>query len=176
MEPIMTIAAVFAGAQAAVKGVRQAVQLGKEVRDCYHEIRDFFHAQGQIEIEYKKTAEVQVKPENKRSVTEQALDIVFMRREMFKMEVELREMLIYGFNESGLYDEMCQERTRIIEAEKHAIEEAQLKARAEIDRKRRQKAKRRESIETAVAIVIAVFLSIGSFYGIWWMFQQGGQW
>jgi hypothetical protein len=33
-----------------------------------------------------------------------------------------------------------------------------------------------KSIETALAVVIAVFLSLGSFYGIWWMFQQWGQW
>ena len=176
MEPVMTIAAVFAGAEAAVKGVRQAVKLGKEVRECYHEIKDFFQAQGHIELEYQKTQDPKHKQDENRSATDRALDIVFMRREMIKMETELREMLVYGFNESGLYEEMCAERAKIIAKDQQALRESRMRQEALKAAEVRRKRKIRNQIETAVAIVIAVFLSLGTFYGIFWMFQQGGQW
>lgn len=176
MEPISTIAVLFAGAQAAVKGVREAVKLGKEVRDCYHEIKDFFHAQGHIELEYQKTQTEEHKQDTTRSATDRALDIVFMRREMIKMEVELREMLTYGFNEAGLYDEMCKERAKIIAKDQEAIRESNMRQQALAAARIRSQRQKRQYIETAVAVVMAVFLSAATFYGIWWMFQQGGQW
>ena len=48
MEPI-TIGIAFAAAKAAVAGVKEAIALGHEIQDCYHDIASFFNAQGEIE-------------------------------------------------------------------------------------------------------------------------------
>ena len=165
--------AVFEGAQAAVKGIKQAVALGKEVRDVYRDLSTFFHAQGQIEVAYQKTqAGVPVVEEDNRTATQKALDIVFMRREMIQMEVELRETLIYGFNESGLYDEMCRERAKIIAAEQEAIRDARLKQQRIESEAKRKKARQ---IEIAWGIV-GGFVGLAIFVFILWMFTQGGKW
>lgn len=179
MEPISTIALVYAGAQTAVEGVKKAIALGKEIRDVYGELSTFFHAQGKIEAEVRKQEFQQaIAPTiQKKSVTQQALDTVFMRREMFRMEVELREMLIYQFNEAGLYQEMCDERDRIIAREREALEEEQRKAtEALLAEKRRlreiEKAKRAriQLVVDTIAITLGVCISLAIFYGVWWMF------
>jgi hypothetical protein len=184
MEPISTIAAVFAGAQAAVEGVKKAVALGKEIRDVYQEISVFFQAQGKIEAEAKKQEfEKAVAPiERKRSATQRALDIVFMRREMQRMETELREMLIYQFSEAGLYAEMCQERDRIIAEERAEQEEEQRKINeAILEEKRRlrtiqkEKQERMDAIINSAAVFVGASISIAIICGIIWMFQQGGR-
>jgi len=164
--------AVFEGAQAAVKGVKQAVALGKEVREVYHDLRTFFSAQGQIEVAYQKQQVTVQDPKDNRSATEKALDVVFMRREMYKMEVELRETLIYGFNESGLYDEMCIERAKIIEAERESIREARIHAQRLANEAARKKAQQREFIFAVIGSIIAVSIFVGTI----WMFTQGGKW
>lgn len=164
--------AVFEGAQAAVKGIKQAVALGKEVRDVYRDLSTFFNAQGQIEVAYQKSqAGVQV-TEDGRTATQKALDIVFMRREMIQMEVELRETLIYGFNESGLYDEMCRERAKIIEAEQEAIREARLQKQL-VEAKARKKKEKREEL---IFIVLGCVVGVAIVAGVIWMFTQGGRW
>lgn len=184
MEPITTIAAAFAGAQAAVEGVKKAVALGKEIRDVYQEISVFFQAQGKIEAEAKKQEfEKAVAPvERRKSATQRALDIVFMRREMQRMETELREMLIYQFSEPGLYAEMCQERDRIIAEERAEQEAAQRKINdAVLEEKRRlrliEKAKkaRMDAAINAVVLAVGASISMAIICGIIWMFQQGGR-
>lgn len=164
--------AVFEGAQAAVKGIKQAVALGKEVRDVYRDLSTFFNAQGQIEVAYQKSQAGVPVEEDGRTATQKALDIVFMRREMIQMEVELRETLIYGFNESGLYDEMCKERAKIIAAEQEAIREARLQKQLAEAKARKKKEKREELI----FIVLGCVVGIAIVAGVIWMFTQGGRW
>ena len=180
MEPISTIAMVYAGAQTAVEGIKKAVALGKEIREVYGELSHFFHAQGKIEAEVRKQEFQQVvaTTTQKKSVTQQALDTVFMRREMFRMEVELREMLIYQFNEAGLYEEMCAERDRLIAKEREALEAEQRAATEALLAERRrqreiQKAKqaRIALVVETVAVVVGAGIGLGICYGIWWMFH-----
>lgn len=164
--------AVFEGAQAAVKGIKAAVQLGKEVREVYRDLSTFFNAQGQIEVAYQKSQAGVPVEEDGRTATQKALDIVFMRREMIRMEVELRETLIYGFNESGLYDEMCKERAKIIEAEQEAIREARRNKQKLEEQARRKAEQKKEMIFAVVGGIIAAVI----FFGTIWMFTQGGKW
>lgn len=164
--------AVFEGAQAAVKGIKAAVQLGKEVREVYRDLSTFFNAQGQIEVAYQKSQAGVPVEEDGRTATQKALDIVFMRREMIRMEVELRETLIYGFNESGLYDEMCRERAKIIEAEQEAIREARRNKQKLEEQARRKAEQKKEMIFAVVGGIIAAAI----FFGTIWMFTQGGKW
>jgi hypothetical protein len=184
MEPITTIAAVFAGAQAAVEGVKKAVALGKEIRDVYQEISVFFQAQGKIEAEAKKQEfEKAVAPvERKKSATQRALDIVFMRREMQRMETELREMLIYQFSEAGLYAEMCEERDRIIaeervelEVEQRKINEAILAEKRRLRLIEKARKERVDAVFNAVVLVVGASISVAIICGIIWMFHQGGR-
>ena len=173
MDPI-TIGAAFAVAKAAVAGVKEAIALGKEVQECYHDISAFFTAQGEIQA-----AVVQQEHDKKlgkqKDATAEALDAMFASRQMFKMEVELREALIYGSgNESGLYEEMCQRRDAIIQERRDAIEEEARLERMRLREIERRKEQRIQSIQEWLAVVFGVSISSFIMYAVWWMFKHGG--
>ena len=173
MDPI-TIGAAFAVAKAAVAGVKEAIALGKEVQECYHDISAFFTAQGEIQA-----AVVQQEHDKKlgkqKDATAEALDAMFASRQMFKMEVELREALIYGSgNESGLYEEMCQRRDAIIQERKNALEEEARQIRLNAYAIKRKKEQRIQNIQEWLAVVVGVSISSFIMYAVWWMFRQGG--
>ena len=172
MDPI-TIGAAFAVAKAAVAGVKEAIALGKEVQECYHDISAFFVAQGEIQA-----AVVQQEHDKKlgkqRDATAEALDAMFASRQMFKMEVELREALIYGSgSESGLYEEMCQRRDQIIQDRRDSIEEEARLERMRLRAIERKKEQRIQNIQEWLAVVFGVAISSFIMYAVWWMFKHG---
>jgi hypothetical protein len=174
MDPI-TVGAAFAIAKAAVAGVKEAIALGKEVQECYHDISAFFTAQGEIQA-----AVVQQEHDKKlgkqKDATAEALDAMFASRQLFKMEVELREALIYGSgNESGLYEEMCQRRDAIIQDRRDAIEEEARLERMRLREIERKKEQRIQSIQEWLAVVFGVSISSFIMYAVWWMFKNGGK-
>jgi len=174
MDPI-TIGAAFAIAKAAVAGVKEAIALGHEIQDCYKDISAFFTAQGEIQA-----AVVQHEHDKKlgkqKDATAEALDAMFASRQMFKLEVELREALIYGSgNESGLYEEMCQRRDAIIQERRDAIEEEARLERMRLREIERKKEQRIQSIQEWLAVVFGVSISSFIMYAVWWMFKNGGK-
>ena len=175
MDPI-TIGAAFAIAKAAVAGVKEAIALGHEIQDCYKDISAFFTAQGEIQA-----AVVQQEHDKKlgkpvqKDATAEALDAMFASRQMFKMEVELREALIYGSgNESGLYEEMCQRRDQIIQERRDAIEEETRLERMRLRAIKRKKEERIQNLQEWLAVVLGVSISSFIMYAVWWMFRHGG--
>jgi hypothetical protein len=168
---MIEVAVAFAAAQAAVAGVKQAIALGHEIQDCYHEIAGFFTAQGEIQaaaIEQahnKKIGKVQ-------SATAEAIDATFANRKMARMEIELREMLVYNSgNESGLYEEMCQRRDAIVLERKEALEEEARQERMRLRAIERKKQERIQLIQNCIAVVFGTAVSVAIMYGIWVMFH-----
>lgn len=185
MEPV-TIGIAFAAAKAAVAGVKEAIALGHEIQDCYREIVTFFDSQTEIELavidqkkskleESKIAAQSGKKPVKQRSATAEALEATFASREMIRLEKELKEALIYGASESGLYDEMCQRRDAILLERKQEIEEAERAERMRLAAIRRAKEKRLQDIQEWCAVVLGVSISSFIMWAIWWMFKHGGK-
>ena len=173
---MIEIAVAFAAAEAAVAGVKKAIALGKEVQECYHEISTFFQSQGEIqaaaiEQEHEKKMGREVSQGN---ATKQALDATFAARRMFRLEIELKEMLIYQSNESGLYEEMCQRRDAIILEAKERIEEEARRLRMEAAAKKRKREERIQAIQDWCAVVVGVSISSFIMWIIWWMFKHRG--
>ena len=146
------------------------------MQECYHDISAFFTAQGEIQA-----AVVQQEHDKKlgkpiqKDATAEALDAMFASRQMFKMEVELREALIYGSgNESGLYEEMCQRRDAIIQERRDAIEEEARLERMRLRAIKRKKEERIQNLQEWLAVVLGVSISSFIMYAIWWMFRHGG--
>jgi len=162
---MIEIAVAFGIAKAAVAGVKEAIALGHEIQDCYHDIAKFFEAQGEIEsavIEQKTT----------KSATTEALDAVFAARQMKKLEQELKELLIYNSgNESGLYDEMCQRRAEIVHERKEAIEEAARAERMRIAAIKRKRQERIDMIQNWLTAIVGTAISAAIVYFIYWMFH-----
>jgi hypothetical protein len=170
---MIEIAVAFGIAKAAVAGVKEAIALGHEIQDCYHDIASFFNAQGEIEaavIQQKADKAAGKVPE--KSATTEALDAMFASRQMARLEVELREMLVYNSgNESGLYEEMCQRRAAIVQERKEAIEETARAERMRLAAIRRKKEERIQTIQNWMAIILGTAVSTAVIYFIYQMFH-----
>ena len=167
---MIEVAVAFGIAKAAVAGVKEAIALGHEIQDCYRDIASFFDAQGEIEAAVAEQKITKAAPE--KSSTAEALDAVFAARQMKKLEQELKEMLIYNSgNESGLYEEMCQRRSEIIQARKDAIEDAARAERLRLAAIARKKRERIEKIQMWLTVVVGTTMSAAIIYAIWWMFN-----
>jgi len=165
IDPI-TIGAAFAVAKTSVAFVKEAINMGKEIRDCYGELSQFFTAQGQIEKAAKQVeaAKAAPKPDDPKeaaaqeSALSQAFTIVMQRKQMREFEQELRDMFTLK-GELDLYHELCAERQRIVGEQDEAAREKIRKARLERDRA----ARKREELEQVLSVVgIVVFVLIGA--------------
>ena len=167
IDPV-TIGAAFAVAKTSVAFVKEAIHMGKEIRDCYGELSQFFTAQGQIEKAAKQVeaAKAAAKPDDPKeaaaqeSVLSQAFTIVMQRKQMRDFEIELRDLFAMK-GETGpgsLYEELCAERNRISGEQDEANREAIRKARLAKDRAARKK---EELEQTLSVIAIVIFLCIG---------------
>ena len=113
----------FAAAQAAVAGVKAAVNLykdakgvGKDVGAIAQEISSglgkFFEAQ---EVIIKSGQEIEGKVIKTKSVDAQAFENIMRVRQLQQYEQELKELLIYHTPMAGLWEEFQTERRRIRE-------------------------------------------------------------
>jgi len=169
---MIEIAVAYATAQAAVAGIKKAIELGHEIQDCYHDISSFFNAQAEIEIATIQQKSDKTIGKKQQSATSEALDAVFANRQMRRMEQELKEMLIYNSgNESGLYDEMCQRRLEIVQKRKEEIEEVARAERLRLAAIARKKAQRIETIQNWLTAIVGTAISGAIIYCIYWMFH-----
>jgi HEPN domain-containing protein len=167
----------FAAAQAAVAGVKAAINLykdakgvGKDVGSIAHEISSglgkFFEAQ---EVVCKAGQEIEGKIIKTKSVDAQAFENVMRIRQLQEYEKELKELLIYQTPMAGLWEEFQMERHRI--REKKAEEDRlQRKKIASIE-----KAKKEfwDSVEFYGIIIGTVVFSVNVFIWIFlWLLDK----
>jgi len=164
IDPI-TIGAAFALAKTSVGFVKEAINLGHEIKDCYDDLSKFFKAQGQIEKAAKEVEVLKTQPKSddpkeaaaQESVLSQAFTIVMQRKQMREFERELRDMFALK-GEMDLYAELCAERNRISGEQDVENSEKIRKARLARDRAARKKQEQEELLMTGG---IFVFLGIG---------------
>lgn len=164
-DPI-TIGAAFALAKTSVGFVKEAINLGHEIKDCYDDLSKFFKAQGQIEKAAKEVEVLKSQPKSEdpkeaakqESALSQAFTIVMQRKQMKEFERELRDMFAMK-GEMDLYNELCAERNRISGEQDDANREVIRKARLAKD----IAARKRQELEELLTIVgIFVVLGIGA--------------
>ena len=165
IDPV-TIGAAFALAKTSVGFVKEAINLGHEIKDCYDDLSKFFKAQGQIEKAAKEVETLKNQPksedpqeaEKQESALSQAFTIVMQRKQMREFEQELRDMFAMK-GEMDLYRELCAERDRISGEQDEAAREKIRKARLAKDRAERKKQEQQEMLMIAG---IVVFVLIGA--------------
>ncbi|CAB4150584.1 hypothetical protein UFOVP577_12 [uncultured Caudovirales phage] len=167
IDPV-TIGAAFALAKTSVGFVKEAINLGHEIKDCYDDLSNFFKAQGQIEKAAKEVEVLKTQPKPndpkeaaaQESALSQAFTIVMQRKQMRDFEIELRNLFAMK-GETGpgsLYEELCAERNRISGEQDAENSEKIRKARLARDRAARKKQEMEDLLMTGG---IFVFLGIG---------------
>jgi hypothetical protein len=108
-------------AQGAVKGIKAAVQLGKDVSGLYKEFSQFYHAADQVHV---ASTRMRIAAVNKTDaqISSDALEIAMASKALRDNEKELKDILFWSGN-ADVWNEMMAERTRMAK-ERRAAEQA----------------------------------------------------
>lgn len=102
----------FALAQGAVKGIKAALQLGKDASSLYKEFSTFFQASDEVH-----TASIKLRMDSEgktdAQINNQALQIALASKALRDTEKQLKDMLIWSGN-APIWEEMMRERIRLI--------------------------------------------------------------
>ena len=144
---MVEIAVALAAAQAAVAGIKQAIQVGKDAKDCLGEFMSLFDAQDQIQ---KASTEERAKlpPEKQKSAMSEALEAVIAAKKVREMTDELKQYLIWS-GQADIWDEIQREHNVIVQ--KRKADELAAKRKAEEEAALRLK-QRKERMLIAVVL------------------------
>jgi hypothetical protein len=129
----------FATAQAAVAGIKKAVQLGKDINGLIGEFSKFFDAKDALQ----KAANDLGK--SGKSDTSKALEIVMQTEQLRAQEEELKHILLYGYGSADLWDQLLIQRQKI----------RQEREKSEREAKKRKAASKKLMLELAAYSFIA---------------------
>lgn len=145
MDPISAAAAAFAAAQTAVATIKKAQALGKDISNIIGEFGKFFDAKDVVQ----KAANDLGK--EGQSDTSKALEIVMHAKELRQSEEELKHLLIYGFGQSGLWEQLLLERSKIRQAKEREARE--------LERKRKKIAKQRVDWAIGITAILGAVIA-----------------
>lgn len=137
----------FAMAQGAVKGIKSAMQLGKDINGLYKDFSQFFQAADAVHIASSKMRMNSI-GKSDAQLSAEALQIAMASKALRDSEKELKDMLIWSGN-APVWEQMQAERVRLIK-ERIAAEKAIQ------DRKQKD-------MEVLVNTLLNVMLGIGAF-------------
>lgn len=137
---MVEIAVALAAAQAAVAGIKQAIQVGKDAKECLGEFMQLFDAQDQIQ---KASTEERAKlpPEKQKSAMSEALETVIAAKKVREMTEELKQFLVWS-GQSDVWDEIQREHNAVVQRRKAAELAAKRKAEEDAARRLKQRKER----------------------------------
>lgn len=131
----------FAMAQGAVKGIKAALQLGKDVTGLYNEFSTFFQCGDSVHRANSKMRIATIGKSDSQLGSE-ALQIAMASKALRDNERELKDLLYWSGN-AQVWDDMIKERVRMMK-ERNALEKI------EADRKQKNK----EDIANAILVTL----------------------
>lgn len=178
MDPI-TIGVAFAGAQAAVKGIKEVLALGKDIESVSGQVLQFFNHRAVVdkankdkEAETRKSiieSAISGKKKTRSELTAEAFDIAYKAKVLMRQEYEIYQQLVWSGN-GDLWHAMVAEREKLIKMQE--AEEAEI-LKQDIIRKARaaELAETKHDILLSIGAVVTVGLL---FWGIVkWMIANG---
>jgi len=170
MDPI-TIGLAFSAAQAAVKGIKQAIALGKDVQSVTKELGDFFKSSAEVRVAAVDAQRAADDPNCSDDVTMIALDIVLKEKQLRDDETALKNMIIYELDAADVWFAMESKREEILSKRRLADQEkikAATEAKLERDRIQRQKEKDREETIDSFLSALSIVVTGGIVIGFGW--------
>jgi len=134
----------FVAAQTAVATIKKAMALGKDITSIIGEFGKFFDAKDVVQKAVNDAGK------KGQSDTSKALETVMQAEQLRQYEDELKHLLMYGYGQAGLWDQLLLERNKIRQAKERDARE--------LERKRKKIAKQR--IDWAIGITIFVTIGI----------------
>jgi len=148
----------FAMAQGAVKGIKAALQLGKDVTSLYKEFSTFYTSADEVHIASSKMRMATIGKTDSQ-INNEALQIAMASKALRDHEKELKDILFWSGN-ATVWEEMMRERVRMMK-ERAAMEKIVA------DKKQKDKEAIAELIMTLMyllgGLLIVVPLLLGTF-------------
>ncbi len=141
---MIEVAVVLATAQAAVAGIKQAIQVGREAHECLGDFMKLFDAQDQLHKASLEEKAKQKPAEQQQSAMSEALETVIAAKKVREMTQELRQFLIWS-GQADVWDDIQREHNAIVQKRKAAELAAQ--------RERERLAKRKKEM-ALIAVVV----------------------
>jgi hypothetical protein len=177
-------------AKEAVDSVQECIESGKKLGESLSPVKKFFSAASRYELgrnnleEAKKAQDEAIAAgepvADPISDAEYVMDMMAMDREIKDYYAQIKHIMIYHFDESGMWDEfwdrlsrLRREREEKAEAARKAATEARLAIVAEKMRKKRARAKTLNIIYNCVGGFVITLIVAGFAWFIKWMFDQG---
>lgn len=142
---MIEVAVVLATAQAAVAGIKQAIQIGKEAHECLGDFMKLFDAQDQLQ-KASLDEKAKQKPDQQQSAMSEALETVIAAKKVREMTAELREFLVWS-GQADVWDEIQREHNAVVQRRKAA----ELAEQREKERLAKQKKER-----ALIAVVVGI--------------------
>jgi len=179
-------------AKEAVDSVQECIESGKKLGESLSPVKKFFSAASRYELgrnnlEEAKKAQDQAIAAGEPvadpiSDAEYVMEMMAMDREIKQYYAQIKHIMIYHFDESGMWDEfwdrlsrLRKEREEKAEAARKAATEARLAIVAEKMRKKRARQKTLNIIYNCVGGFVITLIVAGFAWFIKWMFDQGAQ-
>jgi len=155
----------FALAQGAVKGIKAAIQLGKDVNGLYKEFSTFFQSADEV---HRASTKMRVENIGKTDaqISDQALQIAMASKALRDHERELKDLLYWSGN-AQVWDEMQAERLRMMK-ERNAAEKAIA------DKKQKDKEAIAEMFMNVMYFIGALLIIVPVIYGTFYIVVNKG--
>lgn len=155
----------FAMAQGAVKGIKSALQLGKDINGLYKEFSQFYQSADAVHIASSKMRMDSV-GKSDAQLSAQALQIAMASKALRDHERELKDLLVWSGN-AKVWEDMQAERTRMVK-ERIAAEQA-IQDKKYADRKAMY-----ETMMTILYIIAGLMISSPVIGITWWIITNRG--
>jgi hypothetical protein len=182
MDPI-TIGLAFSAAQAAVKGIKEAIKLGKDVGDITHELGGFFKHSNQVREAAAEAQQQANNPDCTEDITMLALDLAFKEKKLRDDETALKDMIIYEMDAADVWFDMIKKRDAMMGKRRAADEERLRKqieetlARNKLQREKQRNRERLIDMLQTIGTVVTTAIVVGGAlsFGLWWAIINYGQ-
>jgi hypothetical protein len=179
-------------AKEAVDSVQECIESGKKLGESLSPVKKFFSAASRYELgrnnlEEAKKAQDQAIAAGEPvadpiSDAEYVMEMMAMDREIKNYYAQIKHIMIYHFDESGMWDEfwdrlsrLRKEREEKAEAARKAATEARLAIVAEKMRKKRKLQRTLNIVYNCIGGFVITLIIAGFAWFINWMFKQGAQ-
>ena len=164
------IAAIVASADSAVKTVKKAIQVGKDIHAVSSEIMGFLNGTAELAALKVKIEAVATDPDSEVNLTSLAFDIVLKEKKLREDEEYLKNMVIYELDEVDVWFSMVRKRDELYQ-QKAAAHQAKLtEARMKLRIAQEKIAKRKARIAAIIENTIITALGLGSIGFLCWGF------
>jgi len=164
------IALIVSGADSAVKTVKKAIQVGKDIHAVSNEIMGFLNGTAELAALKVKVEAAATDPDSEVNLTSLAFDIVLKEKKLRDDEEYLKNMVIYELDQVDVWFAMVRKRDELY-AQKAAAYQAKLtEARLKLKLAEEKIAKRKAKIKHIIENVITITLGVGSIIFLIWGF------